>query len=91
MNTISFSQGRSDVKFGYFLNEVDNKKFLPSPNAYKNQVEHFSSKYGKMAVRLPTDIEIEIKKRKKSPGPGTYNVSAIEMKNVGNYKVSKFK
>ena len=71
------------------MNEVDNKKFLPSPNAYKNQVDHYSSKYGKMAARLPTDIDI--KKRNKNPGPGTYNIEAIEMKNAGNYKLSKFK
>ena len=56
LNTISFSPGRDKVKFSGFLSELGRKKNMPSPNHYKPKDACYSSKYGKMAARLPTEI-----------------------------------
>lgn len=89
LNTISFSAGRNEVKFGYFLNEVEKKKSLPSPTNYKNSQNCLNSQYGKIGIKLPTDIDLLGKK--KTPGPGTYNLASTELKTSGKYKLSKFK
>lgn len=53
-NTISFSPGRKEVKFGYFLGSAERLKTLPSPNAYVIKQNHYSKKGGRMAAKLPT-------------------------------------
>lgn len=73
-NTISFSPGRNEVKFGYFLLDAERKKTLPSPDRYKIKMTHYSNKYGKMAAKLPSDIELSAKN--KNPGPGSYDLDA---------------
>ena len=77
------------MKFGYFLNEVEKKKSLPSPTNYKNSQNCLNSQYGKIGTKLPTDIDLLGKK--KTPGPGTYNLASTELKTSGKYKLSKFK
>lgn len=88
-NTVSFGSGREEVKFGSFLLDSERKKSIPPPNSY-NISNSRSSKYGRMAIRLPT--EIEILSKRKSPGPGTYNVESTEIGNSkGSYALAKFK
>lgn len=87
-NTISFHVGRNKAKFGSFMYDSDQKKYDPSPNSYIIKA-HYSRKGGKMAVRLPSQIDLLIKK--KNPGPGTYKLDATEMKGSGSYIISDYK
>lgn len=87
--TISFSPGRNEVKFGYFLGPAEKMKTLPSPNSYLIKTNHYSKKCGKMAVKLPT--EIDMASRKKVPGPGTYTLDATSIKNSGSFILSRYR
>jgi len=72
-NTISFSLGRNQVKFGYFLGESMKNRANPSPNAYRIKTDtYYSKKCGRMAAKLPTQIDLVA--NKKTPGPGTYKL-----------------
>lgn len=64
--------GRGEVKFGSFLNDSERLKTLPGPNAYKIKENHYSKHGGRMAVKLPSDLDLSAKK--KVPGPGTYTL-----------------
>ena len=88
-HTISFSQGRDSVKFGYFLNSAQKLKTLPSPQTYSVNLKKFSKRGGRIAAKLPTEIDISLKK--KVPGPGTYKLDATEMKSSGSYILSRYR
>ena len=62
---------------------------MPSPNAYIIKQTHYSRKGGKMAAKLPT--EIDMASRKKVPGPGTYTLDATAMKNSGSFILSRYR
>lgn len=81
--------GRNKIKFGSFIYDSEQKKFNPSPNTYLIKSTHFSKKGGKMAAKLPSEIDLLIKK--KNPGPGTYKLNVTDMKESGSYKISDYK
>lgn len=73
LNTISFSLGRNKVKFGSFLAQADRLKTMPSPTAYRIKTNYlYSRKGGRMAAKLPTELDLVVKN--KTPGPGTYKL-----------------
>ena len=47
-------------------------KNLPSPTSYKAKLMK-TQIGGRMAIRLPSDVDIKIKNNK-MPGPGAYNL-----------------
>jgi hypothetical protein len=79
--------GRNKVKFGSFLGIGING--VPSPTTYRIKAEYYYDKRGgKMAIRLPTEIDVLTKKV--TPGPGTYKLNATEMKGSGSYVLSNY-
>jgi hypothetical protein len=46
---------------------------MPSPTAYRIKNHYlYSRKGGKMAAKLPTELDLVVKK--KTPGPGSYKL-----------------
>jgi hypothetical protein len=89
-NTVSFHLGRNKVKFGNFLAGAERKyNSGPSPNAYRIRTEYFEDRRGgRIAAKLPTEIDLAV--RKVTPGPGTYELTATEMKGSGGYILSNY-
>jgi hypothetical protein len=55
------------------LGDSERKSKGPSPNAYRIKTEQYYDKRGgRMAAKLPTDIDLISKK--KTPGPGSYKL-----------------
>lgn len=88
-NTISFSMGRGEVKFGSFLSGAERMKTLPSPTTYSIKQTHYSQKGGRMAARLPS--EIDLLRKKKVPGPGAYGLGITELKSSGSYILTRYR
>jgi hypothetical protein len=77
------------VKFGSFLGATNGANAVPSPNTYRIKTEYFSDRRGgKMAAKLPTEIDLVSKK--KTPGPGTYKLDATSIKSDGIYVLSTY-
>lgn len=87
--TVSFSPGRNQIKFGYFLSSAERLKTLPSPNAYNIKQTPYSTKGGKMAAKLPSYIDMA--QKNKVPGPGSYQLDATFMKNSGSFILSRYR
>lgn len=59
------------MKFGNFLASSEALKRYPGPGEYKVK-GIYSKRGGKMAAKLPTEIDLKVKN--KNPGPGTYDL-----------------
>lgn len=88
-NSIAFGKSRNDVKFQNFLSTIEKLKKIPAPNAYKNPDSTLSNRGGRIAARLPTDIDYITKK--KTPGPGAYEPKHLDLHDNGSFFLSKFK
>lgn len=55
------------------MGEAEMKKANPSPTAYRIKTNmYYSTKGGRMAAKLPSEIDLVSKK--KTPGPGAYKL-----------------
>ena len=61
---------------------------MPAPNHYKLKLMTMNKRGGRIGEKLPSDIDIL--KKKKVPGPGTYQIDSIDMKNSGSFFLSKY-
>lgn len=65
------------------------KKANPSPTAYRIKTNmYYSTKGGRMAAKLPSEIDLVSKK--KTPGPGAYKLDVTQMKGSGSYILSQY-
>ena len=80
-SSISFGKSRNLIKFGSFLDIIEQEKKKPAPNSYKTNLNTFGKKGGIMAKRLPRQLELIIKKR--TPGTGSYEPKHLNMSDAG--------
>lgn len=69
-SSIAFGKSRDAIKFGSFLDIIDQERKKPAPNSYKTKLNTFTKKGGIIAKKLPSELEYLAKK--KTPGPGSY-------------------